>query len=179
MVKLYKKIGETIHYCEGWEHDGEVTVHWGELGTQGESKTVPASLSQAGEKVIEDELAAARTDGFHEIDDDEHFQLVLQYRVADHGNQHDLEKRYAIEDVLNGSLGWTGNGHCDGGQMGSGSMEIFSYVVDPVIACATVVKDLQENGILDGALVAYTSDGENYKVLYPEDHEGDFSFLNN
>jgi hypothetical protein len=51
-------------------------------------------------------------------------------------------------------------------------------VIDPVIACETIIKDLGENGILDGALIAYTGDGENYKVLYPEDHEGDFSFLN-
>jgi hypothetical protein len=178
MIKLYKKIGGSVHYCEAWDNNGEVTVHWGELGTRGEARTMPVSLSQAGEEVIEAELAAPRTDGFNEIEIDDHFQLVLQYRVEGHGNEEDLEKRYAIEDILNGSLGWTGNGHCDGGQMGSGSMEIFSFVIDPVIACETIIKDLGENGILDGALIAYTGDGENYKVLYPEDHEGDFSFLN-
>ena len=176
-IKLYKKDQESIRYYEAWDHEGEVTIHWGELGTQGETKTVPIRFWQSPEKVINKELTKARSDGFEEIDIDDHIEFVVQYKVDGHGSQNDLEKRYAVEGILNESLGWTGNGHCDGGQMGSGSMEIFSYVIDPQIACKRVVRDLQNQGMLEGALIAYEGDDEHYEVLYPENYPGEFKLL--
>lgn len=176
MIKLYKKENGGFRYREAWEHEGEVTVHWGELGTQGETRTVAVQAGQSAKEAIDNELAQARADGFAEIDSDDHIEFIVQYGVEGHGTEEDLEKRYAVEDLLNGALGWTGNGHCDGGQMGSGSMEVFSYVIDPHIACKTTVESLRENSLLEGALIAYEED-EEYKVLYPENHADEVKFF--
>jgi hypothetical protein len=177
MIKLYKKENGGVRYHEAWDDsEGNVTVHWGEVGTRGETKTVPVRFWQSAEKVIEKELASARADGFCEIDTEDHIGFVVQYQIDGHGSEDDLEKRYAVEDILNESLGWTGNGNCDGGQIGSGSMEIFSYVIDPHVAYKRVIGDFSEYGMLDGALIAYEED-EDYKVLYPENYSGVFKFL--
>jgi hypothetical protein len=47
-----------------------------------------------------------------------------------HGSTADLDKRVAVEELMNEGLGWTGLGHCDGGDIGSGTMKIFCYVAD-------------------------------------------------
>jgi hypothetical protein len=54
----------------------------------------------------------------------------------------DLEKRTRLQSRMNKTLGWTGLGHCDGGSIGSGTMEVCCMVVDFVIAKEVIAKDL-------------------------------------
>jgi hypothetical protein len=85
------------------------------------------------------------------------------------GTARDLDHRIEIEHILNESLGWTGLGHCEGGDIGSGNMNIFCVVVDPEVAVLHIVKELRTKGRLEGALVIITSHSED-KVVWPEDH---------
>lgn len=43
---------------------------------------------------------------------------------------------------MNETLGWTGLGHCDGGSIGSGTMEICCLVADFEIAKRVIGADL-------------------------------------
>ena len=73
----------------------------------------------------------------------------MQFRTKDpSGDEADLEKCHTVEHILNNRLGWTGNGHCDGGDIGSGTINVFSCVVDPYIAKETIVAGLNENNLL-------------------------------
>ena len=83
---------------------------------------------------------------------------------------------YAVEDVMNECLGWTGNGNCDGGDIGSGSINIFCFVVDPQIAAKSAVEWLRKKHLLQGAIMAYEKD-DDYIVLWPKDFSGKFSPL--
>jgi hypothetical protein len=58
------------------------------------------------------------------------------------GTPADLEKRHKLEDRLNETLGWTGIGHCDGGSIGSGTMEACCLVVDFEAAKRVIEADL-------------------------------------
>lgn len=58
------------------------------------------------------------------------------------GAINDVEKRHRLEARLNETLGWTGMGMCDGGSIGSGSMEVCSYVVDFEVAKILIENDL-------------------------------------
>lgn len=40
-------------------------------------------------------------------------------------------------------LGWTGLGHCDGGSIGSGTMEVCCFVVDFEIGRKVIAADLK------------------------------------
>ena len=58
------------------------------------------------------------------------------------GCGEDVEKRYLLQDRMNETLGWTGLGHCDGGSIGSGTMEVCCYVVDFENAKNVIENDL-------------------------------------
>ena len=50
---------------------------------------------------------------------------------------------------MNETLGWTGLGHCDGGSIGSGTMEACCFVVDFDIAKRVIEKDLAGSEFAD------------------------------
>ena len=69
------------------------------------------------------------------------------------GNTDDLDKRHRLEERKNETLGWTGLGHCDGGSIGSGTMEVCNFVVDFEIAKKVIEEDLIETQLSDFARI--------------------------
>ncbi len=72
-------------------------------------------------------------------------------------------------------------GECDGGDIGSGTMNIFVFVrtwsAEPLLCCGP----FDDNGELDDAIVAVSpaedDEGGEQKVIWPEGHNGPFSVL--
>lgn len=144
MLKLYRFAEGKKEYWETWEDEGgSHTVHWGELGTPGKSKTVEPTLLEKAEQTIQKEIDHLVDLGFRPIDMDDHYVLLIEYAVNGMGTKEDVEKRHRLESRMNETLGWTGLGVCDGGSIGSGSMEVCTYVVDFDVAKAVIEKDLE------------------------------------
>ena len=140
--KLYKFDGPSKKYWETWDNgDGTHTVHWGNLGEKGQSKNVRNSLLKKATKSIQAEVHKQIADGFHPCD--ELHTLLVEYEVEGFGTPDDLDKRHRLEDRMNETLGWTGLGHCDGGSIGSGTMEVCTFVVDANIAKTVISGDLK------------------------------------
>lgn len=178
MIKLYKHVVAETHYWEAWDAgNGSVTVHWGVLGTQGESKDVPIPQNATADEIIDRESQTLRSNGYNTINIEEHVQLILQFKTQDAwGDTGDLDKRHSVEDILNECLGWTGNGHCDGGDIGSGTINAYSFVVDPYLARDAIVVALKHEDLIDGAIIAIDNQ-DDYKVLWPDDFSSEFSIL--
>jgi len=176
MIKLYKKCSKGLEYWEAWENKGVVTLHWGIVGENGDSLTIKLEKGQSAEKVIFSEAGPAKKQGYAPIDDDDHSQIVIQYRLKTWGTKKDLDTRYKVEGVMNESLGWTGLGHCDGGDIGSGTINAFCFVVDVKIAKDVVVTALKKAGLLKDAIIAVQND-DDYKVIWPSDFDGEFSVI--
>ena len=120
MLKLYKNIDNTLHYWETWDKDDKTgIVHWGIVGQRGEDKEVKSTLLENFRKKIQKEVTAITMDGFDEIDIDDHYTLLIEFKVDGMGTPEDLEKRTRLQDKMDETLGWTGLGHCDGGSIGS------------------------------------------------------------
>lgn len=152
MIKLYKRNwAGRLDYHEAWVAGGEVVEHWGRVGTRGESRRHPLDPSRDETGKLEAVLAAARGRGFEEIDDEHQQVLLVQYAITGMGTSMDLEKRHALEDVLNTLLGWTGLGHVDGGSIGSGTMEACCYVVDFKLARDVIQQELRGTAFADYA----------------------------
>jgi len=144
MLKLYRFTQAKKEYWETWDNDdGSHTVHWGELGTRGESKTVKSGLLKKAEVAIQKEIDGRVADGFQPVDHEDHFTLLVEYAVDGMGTKEDVEKRHRLEDQMNDILGWTGLGNCDGGSIGSGTMEVCNFVVDFEIAKSVIEKALR------------------------------------
>jgi hypothetical protein len=104
--------------------------------------------------------------------------LVVQYPMS---GDEDLEFRQELEELAATALAATNTGSCDGGDIGSGTMNVFCTVLEPdaVTACKAIVAKLDEAGI-EGALIAFIDDEDEDaepNVLYPEDFAGTFSVL--
>ncbi|MFT3794304.1 hypothetical protein [Flavobacterium sp.] len=144
MLKLYKRVDHQIFYWETWEVNQKTgAVHSGIVGQKGNYKEVKSGLFSSFHKQIQKEVDRACQDGFYEIDPDDHHLLLIEYAVDAMGNAADLEKRNRLESRLNETLGWTGLGHCDGGSMGSGTMEICCLVVDFDTAKRVIEENLK------------------------------------
>jgi hypothetical protein len=177
VIKLYKCDGQGIRYWEAWDSTGKVVVHWGNLGDTGETREIRLKKGQSSAEIIANESTKPRTEGFQELPLDEHATVIVQYKTKGWGSSKDLDKRHKVEDILNECLGWTGNGHCDGGDIGSGSINAFSFVVDPHLAKDAIVAALKKEGLLKGAVIAFRRGDEDYTVLWPDDFEGEFSII--
>jgi hypothetical protein len=174
MLKLYKRGRTGVRYWEAWDIPGMVVVHEGKLGDRGKTKYLIREKGQTAKQCITEAARKPRAKGYAEIPTDDHYQVVVQYRLKTWGTAKDLAKGHKIEALFNECLGWTGNGHCDGNDFGSGTMNIFSLVVDPELGAATLVAELRKNRLLKGAVVALR-EGEDYRVVYPARFKGEFS----
>jgi hypothetical protein len=175
MIKLYKNDGTSYHYWEAWDHNRHITFHQGKLGRTGHTYREPLHFWQKAASLIERAAEPVRARGFHEIPLEHHAELIVQYRTLSWGGPADLEKRHRVEGVLNECLGWTGNGHCDGGDIGSGTINAFSFVVDPHIGAKSIAAALRKAGLIEGVVIAYALD-DGFEVLYPKNHRAAFSY---
>jgi hypothetical protein len=60
------------------------------------------------------------------------------------GTAEDVEKRTRLQEKMDDVLGWTGLGHCDGGSIGSGTMEVCCYVIDFEVAKSVIEENLKD-----------------------------------
>ena len=159
MIKLYKRLSDgTLAYHEAWI-DGKTAIeHWGKAGTRGQSQ-IHEMKSRNENKELQRVLQSARQEGFEEIDRGRHRTLLVEYAVQGMGTTADFNKRHKLEERLNETLGWTGLGMCDGGSIGSGTMEVCCFVVDFALAKSVIEKDLQATEFADFSRI-YDEDAE-------------------
>lgn len=153
MLKLYKRTDGVLRYHEAWVNDGVIYVHWGVAGEQGETKEYLLPQGQAEDDAVLEALAPAADAGYRPIAIEDHTTLLIEYLVEGMGKREDLDKRHALEERMDETLGWTGLGACDGGSIGSGTMEVCCYVVDFDVAKRTIEADLAGTKFSDFARI--------------------------
>jgi hypothetical protein len=150
MLKLYKKVNQEIHYWETWDkNDKTGIVHWGIVGNHGQNKEVKSALFSNFRKQIQKEINEMTTQGFGQVDTDDHYTLLIEYKVNGMGTVEDIEKRTRLQDKMDLVLGWSGLGHCDGGSIGSGTMEVCCFVIDFEIAKRVIEENLKNTEFAD------------------------------
>lgn len=160
MLKLYKREGRKItEYHEAWVAGSWITQHWGPLGTEGQTRKHRRTKGLHPRQNLLDVLAGARAAGFRLLNEDRLVSLLVEYAIEGDGTRKDLTKRHALEDRLNNRLGWTGLGHCDGGSIGGGTMEVCCRVVDEEVAVQVIKTELKGTRFGD------------YRRIYAEDDE--------
>lgn len=144
MLKLYKNVNDTLHYWETWDKDDNTCcVHWGVVGDRGQSEEINSGLLTPYTKKIQKLARQKISEGYDEVEDDDLYTLLIEFKVDGTGTSEDLDKRYRLQEKMDETLGWTGLGHCDGGSIGSGTMEVCCYVVDFDVAEKVIEKDLE------------------------------------
>jgi hypothetical protein len=143
MLKLYKSTDDQLHYWETWDHDEKTgIVHWGVIGDRGHQEAIKSGMLRPFHEKIQKLVNKRIEDDYRPIDDGEVFTLLIEYAINGMGSAEHLDKRHRLEDRLNETLGWTGLGHCDGGSIGSGTMEVCCLVVDFETAKRVIERDV-------------------------------------
>lgn len=173
MLKLYKQQDDKTLYWATWSNDQFITIQKGVLGDAGAMDTF--IISKEVDALIAKETARLRAQGYTEIEPEKSVSLIIQYQIEGWGTDDDLDKRNEVMDLMDDCLGRTGLGHCDGGDMGSGTANIFCPVVDSYLARDVIVKCLAEHNLLSGATIAIERE-ESFEVLWPENYTGKFSY---
>ncbi len=108
MLKLYRFSELKKEYWETWEDgDGNHTIHWGDLGTRGQLRTIRGANPKAARASIQNEVDSLLNEGFAPKQD--HVTLMIEYEVDGMGTMEDVEKRHRLKDRMNETLGWTGS----------------------------------------------------------------------
>jgi hypothetical protein len=142
MLKLYKNIDGILHYWETWDRDNKTgVIHWGIVGERGQSEEIKSDLLKSFKVKIQKLVDQKIKEGFEEIED--LYTLLIEYSIDGNGLPQDVDKRHKLEKRMNELLGWTGLGNCDGGSIGSGTMESCCFVVDFEIAKRVIEQDLK------------------------------------
>lgn len=123
MIKMIKQTDEDTFYWEIWEEEEnqELLEHFGIVGDQGESRRFALPTGEDAEVWMEEIAEEKESEGYEYLDEEELHELVVQYSYEEDQIEEALERRHAVEELMNECLGWTGNGHCDGGDIGSGT----------------------------------------------------------
>jgi hypothetical protein len=144
IVKLYKRVGGEVHYREAWiEAEHHIVIeHDGICGTRGRTRRIGGETQRGAQALLNRFIAAAKSDGYRRVAESRMQWLIVEYAADRTGPCTDLERRHRIEQFVDQELGWHGLGHCDGGSIGMGTMEIACLVVDFDIAKATLERAL-------------------------------------
>ncbi len=123
MIKMIKQTDEDTFYWEIWEEeeDQELLEHFGIVGDQGESRRFVLPAGEDAEVWKEEIAEEKESEGYDYLDEEELHELVIQYSYEEDQIEDALERRHAVEELMSECLGWTGNGHFDGGDIGSGT----------------------------------------------------------
>jgi predicted DNA-binding WGR domain protein len=175
LIKLIKKVKNQLLYWEVWEDGKTLTVHYGTVGDTGETEEMKLSLFQKAEKAMEKLAEEKVNKGYEYLDENELIQLVVQYRYEEGEMEATLIKRHNVESLMDECLGWTGNGSCDGGDIGSGTANIINYVLDVEEALKAIIEVLSNNNLHENVKIAYLNDDEEYVSLFPKG--ADFDIL--
>jgi hypothetical protein len=147
--KLYKRIDGVLHYHEAWATGGKIMEHWGVAGERGQTAEHKLPKNADPETAVADVLGQAVAEGYVSVDEIGEATLLIEYAVEGFGTPADLKKRHALEDRMNETPGWTGLGNCDGGSIGSGTMEVCCFVADFEVAKRVIEADLAGTELAD------------------------------
>jgi hypothetical protein len=144
-MKLYKRVDNEIHYWETWDiSKNKAAIHNGIVGQRGNYREVTSGLFTSFRKEVQNEITENCKDGYQEVDNEDRYTLLIEFSVNEMGSQEDIDKRTRLQERMDEVLGWTGLGHCDGGSIGSGTMEVCCYVIDFDIAKSVIEQDLKD-----------------------------------
>ncbi len=176
MIKLVKQEKDKMLYWEVWGEDEKtLIIHCGCVGDTGEMYEIELYPFQRVEKEMKELADEQLAGGYKKLDEEELIEFVLQYDYTDDQLEEALEKRHQVQEIMDEALGWSGNGQCDGGDIGSGTINIFTFVIDVDKALQTTLEELKNQRLLDGVKIAYVNDEEDYIQVYPS--EGAFNLL--
>ncbi len=178
MIKLHRRdpaAPDVVGYWEAWQSEPRVlTLHRGQVGEIGLTAAVHVPFWKSPQKALSAEAAEARAEGFVELAPEDHVEVFVQFGMGE-DPEADLHLIGGVENLCDEVLGWTGNGRAGGHDIGADTMTVFVETVQPDVAVRSLVDALSQAEHTEFVVAVREGDDE-YRVVWPEDHEQPFSF---
>jgi len=104
-------------------------------------------------------------------------QLIVQFTIpsSDAIAQADLLLRHEVEHLLDAALRRQRVGYVDGGDIGTGTMNIFCWVASWGQSIEIVLAHLRHRNLLDRAILAKRLSSGAFEVVWPQDYRETFA----
>ncbi|PZX04847.1 hypothetical protein C7437_10396 [Psychrobacillus insolitus] len=169
MIRLIKKVNNEMHYWQVWKLDKDIFTQFGTLGVIAEKEEIQRKFFESSKKVMRSLAKEKQLQGYEYIDEEALIKVFVQYRSKDKEQFEEVEeKSLSVEDLLDYALFSTGNGSCDGSEIGDDGGTNYCSVISIEIALETILKELSTNNLLDGIEIAFLNEDGEYVSLYPE-----------
>jgi len=142
MTKTYRRRGNDIDYWEVWQDGRELVLHRGQVGDRGTAYVRPLAPPESPEEPMKHLAEESFCAGFFAVSVTQMAELILRRPVRGFGTDSELASRHALEAALDEVLGWTGNGHVDGGDAGGDELTVSCYVIEPQIALRAIQGEI-------------------------------------
>jgi hypothetical protein len=154
---------------------GVLVIQKGLVGRSCTQKIEKLPRGAATDAAVRARAAEFKKAGYKPMPDRRLKTVAVQIQLKAWGSEKDLDRRNDLMELLDEHLGDTANGHVDGGDMGSGTANIWCMVVNPDVAAKTIIALLKRKRQLKDIVVAIDR-GKKFDVTYPRDFKGQFSF---
>ncbi|MBJ6721250.1 hypothetical protein I2750_13475 [Bacillus sp. PR5] len=167
LTKLIKKGGNGFLYWHIWKDGMTLKVHSGSVGDIGETREIQLSLSEKANESIDELVNQKIKEEFRYIEEHDLITLLVEFNYKKDKIQEAHKKRHYMQDIIDESLFRTGNGYCDGGGMGMAVAQIFNYVIDVKKAAKEIIKELENENLVEGVEISYLNPLNIHITLYP------------
>ncbi len=179
-VKRYKQEGQVMRFWHiyGSPNPPALVICWGPLGHyEGYEEIKDENLDTLKSK-YRLRIDEKTTEGYHEWRN--YKKMILQFQTNDSwGNSDDLAFRNQIWDSLSEQLFWSGNGEVSGGDIGSGTVNLFFRAISSDLAVQLINTLLEAKQIHRSYLIASKGEDnaeEEVKVIFPVNYVGEFNY---
>jgi predicted DNA-binding WGR domain protein len=179
-VKRYKQEGQVTRFWHiyGSPSPATLIVCWGQVGHYEGYEEIKGEHLDALKAKYRHLIDEKTTEGY---DDWRNYkEMILQFHTNDGwGGLDDLAFRNQIWDNLNEQLFWSGNGEVSGGDIGSGTVNLFFRAISPDLAVQLINALLEAKQIHRPYLIAIEVDDiaqKGVNVVYPADYTGEFIY---
>ena len=170
MIQLTKQNGSDTLYQTIYTEERLIVQHQGIVGEWVRAEDVReirvSRFKRLGVQILQ-LIEKFERQGYRELNETDYRELIVQFSYEKDQEETALERRYMMEEVVNDGLLHTGNGYCEGGDIGSGTTNIFYHVLDVEAAIALIFEKMKARDVQDEPKIA-VQEGETYAVLYPQ-----------
>ncbi|MBN9383454.1 MAG: hypothetical protein J0H74_22040 [Chitinophagaceae bacterium] len=181
-VKLFKTWDGDVFYWQLFRYPGDtfhLVVNEGMLGGSDRVSELKTLIKEEAHVAYDELIRGKKMEGYQEAAGWE--RMTLQFQTNDAwGGAEDLDFRNEMWEYLDDRLYWSGNGAFSGGDIGSGTINLFFEVISPTVAVETIVKALAEKQVDRPYIIVHEvpKEGERtaFNVVYPREYKLTFHY---
>ena len=170
MIQLIKQSGSNTLYQTIYTEGRLIVQHQGIVGAWVKAENVKQMRVSRFKRLdvqILQLIEKFERQGYRELNEADYRELIVHFPYDKGQAEAALERRHMMEEVINDGLLHTGNGYCKGGDIGSGTTNIFYYVLDVEAAITLIFEEMKARDVQDEPKIA-VQEGAAYTVRSPQ-----------